>query len=98
MKQKIAIAALAAASLACGAAYAEDAVTFPARDEAWLKEGTFPNIENLRKMMPGLSKNQVYALLEEPHFSEGFFGVRKWNYIFNFRTGKGMSTSPANTR
>jgi len=25
----------------------------------------------------------------EPHFSEGFFGVRKWNYIFNFRTGKG---------
>ena len=89
MKQKIAIAALAAASLACSAAYAGDAVTFPDRDEAWLKEGTFPNIENLRKMMLGLSKNQVYALLEEPHFSEGFFGVRKWNYIFNFRTGKG---------
>ena len=71
-------------------AHADDAaVTFPERDEAWLKEGTFPNVDNLRQMMPGLSKDQVYALLQEPHFSEGFFGVRKWNYIFNFRTGKG---------
>jgi outer membrane protein OmpA-like peptidoglycan-associated protein len=68
---------------------ASEAVVFPARDDAWLKGGTFPNVVNLRQIMPGLSKNQVYALLQEPHFSEGFFGVRKWNYIFNFRTGKG---------
>lgn len=82
-------AALTTALLLSATANAADAVPFPERDEAWLKEGTFPNLENLRKMMPGLSKNQVYALLEEPHFSEGFFGVREWNYIFNFRTGKG---------
>ncbi|WP_211467420.1 OmpA family protein [Collimonas silvisoli] len=68
---------------------ADDAVEFPDRSKAWLKEGTFVNLDNLRQMMPGLSKSQVSALLEKPHFSEGIFHVRKWNYIFNFRTGKG---------
>ncbi|AIY41689.1 Outer membrane protein A precursor [Collimonas arenae] len=64
-------------------------VKFPDADSASLKEGTFVNIDNLRQVIPGLSKNQMYALLQEPHFSEGVFGVRQWNYIFNFRTGKG---------
>ena len=81
--------ALITVLLLSAAANAADAVPFPERDDAWLKEGTFPNVENLHKMMPGLTKTQVYALLQEPHFSEGFFGVREWNYIFNFRTGKG---------
>ncbi|WP_175948830.1 hypothetical protein [Burkholderia pyrrocinia] len=27
----------------------------------------------------GAAKGPVYALLQEPHFSEGFFGARKWN-------------------
>ncbi|MEO6917494.1 MAG: OmpA family protein [Collimonas sp.] len=67
----------------------DDAVKFPDRDSASLKEGTFVNIDNLRQVGPGLSKSQMYALLQEPHFSEGVFGVRKWNYIFNFHTGKG---------
>ncbi|NTZ83609.1 outer membrane protein assembly factor BamE [Burkholderia metallica] len=62
---------------------------FPDRNSAWIKEGTFPNVNNVRQVMPGLSKNQVYALIQEPHFSEGVFGVHVWNYIFNFRTGHG---------
>jgi OmpA-OmpF porin, OOP family len=62
---------------------------FPARSTAWLKEGTFPNVENLRKIRAGMSKNQLYALIDKPHFSEGLFGPKQWNYIFNFRTGKG---------
>lgn len=70
-------------------AAASDAVTFPERQSAWLPEGTFINVESLRRVAPGLSKTQMYALLQEPHFSEGVFGVRQWNYIFNFRTGKG---------
>ncbi|VVE45265.1 OmpA family protein [Pandoraea soli] len=64
-------------------------VAFPDRDRAWLKEGTFVNVENLRQMAPGLNKTQVYALLKEPHFDEGVIGVRVWNYIFDFRTGHG---------
>ena len=62
---------------------------FPDKASATLKEGTFANIENLRKMIPGLTKPQVYDLVGPPHFSEGVFNVRQWDYIFNFRTGKG---------
>nr|WP_230963017.1 outer membrane protein assembly factor BamE [Burkholderia stagnalis] len=62
------------------------AVVFPDRSTAWLKEGTFPNVENLRQVEPGLTKEQVYALIREPHFDEGLFGVHVWNYIFNFHT------------
>ncbi|MGF6766141.1 OOP family OmpA-OmpF porin [Paraburkholderia sp. GAS33] len=69
---------------------ANGAVGFPERSSAWLKEGTFVNVDNLRQVGPGLTKNQVYALLQEPHFSEGVFGVHVWNYIFNFRTGHGQ--------
>lgn len=66
-----------------------DAVQFPPKSAATLKEGTFANVDNLRQMIPGLTKTQVYDLLGPPHFSEGLFGVRQWDYIFNFRTGKG---------
>ncbi len=66
-----------------------DAVQFPQKSSATLKEGTFANVDNLRQMIPGLTKTQVYDLLGAPHFREGLFGVRQWDYIFNFRTGKG---------
>ena len=79
----------AAPSAANGNGAAQSAVTFPARDSASLKEGTFVNLDNLRQMIPGMTKTQVYDLLGPPHFSEGVFGVRTWNYIFNFRTGNG---------
>lgn len=62
-------------------------VSVPERRGAWLEEGTFVNAHNLGKVMPGLSKDQVYDLLGVPHFKEGIAGVREWNYLFNFRTG-----------
>ena len=48
--------------------------------------GTFPNLDNLRQVRAGLTKNQIIALIGAPHFNEGFVGVREWNYLFNFRT------------
>ena len=49
------------------------------------KGGTFPNLRNLRQMRAGLNKQQVSDLIGYPHFSEGVWGVREWNYVFNFR-------------
>ncbi|HEY0199096.1 MAG TPA: OmpA family protein, partial [Rhodanobacter sp.] len=33
----------------------------------------------------GMNKQQIMQLIGAPHFSEGIWGVREWNYLFNFR-------------
>ncbi|MGJ7498321.1 OmpA family protein [Variovorax sp. RT4R15] len=69
-------------------------VVFPSiDDDAWLKEGTFPNLDNLRAVAPGVTKDQLYDLLGRPHFREGLAGPREWDYIFHFRKpGGGVTT------
>ncbi|WP_267224035.1 OmpA family protein [Dyella silvae] len=49
------------------------------------KGGTFPNRDNLLQIHAGLGKPQLADLVGFPHFSEGVWGVREWNYVFNFR-------------
>ena len=68
-------------------------VVFPdiGRD-ATQPEGTFPNLDNLRAVGAGLTKDQLYDLLGRPHFHEGLFAVREWDYVFNFRSGGGVTT------
>ena len=66
--------------------------SFPTLDYATTAEGSFPNVDNLRMLEPGMTKNQVYALVGSPHFHESVFHVRVWNYLFHFRTeGKAVS-------
>jgi len=79
--------------IAAGNVTAEEISTkFPDPSSAYLKEGTYVSIENLRNVGPGLTKNQMYQLLGPPHFHEGIFKVRVWNYIFNFRQGDSAVT------
>jgi len=85
----LAVAGGCASTTGSPAASAEHSVNFPDMGRAWLKNGTFVDVEQLRRIGPGMSKNQVRELISYPHFSEGLFGPREWNYIFNFRTGKG---------
>lgn len=47
--------------------------------------GTFPEIDHLRELHAGLNKQQISQLIGWPHFEEGVWGVREWNYVFNFR-------------
>ena len=85
-------AALAAAAGCSGNRRADagaGAVEFPDPARATMPEGSFVNVENLRKLAPGLTKPQLYALLGAPHFNEGVFGVRRWNYVFDFRKADG---------
>lgn len=94
----ILLAVVAAAGLAgCGTVshgVANDgrsagALVFPDPATATLPGGTFVNLDNLRQVAPGMSRDQLYDLLGRPHFHEGAFGVREWDYIFDFRTGDG---------
>jgi OmpA-OmpF porin, OOP family len=91
----IALAALALALAACGNVshnVAKDGrsagqMVWPAPTDTtpMHKGGTFPNLANLRQVRAGLNKQQVSDLIGYPHFSEGVWGVREWNYVFNFR-------------
>lgn len=58
---------------------------FPALKDASRTEGSYVNVENLRKVVPGLTKPQLYELIGLPHFSEAMFNVREWDYIFKFQ-------------
>ncbi|MBL5886367.1 OmpA family protein [Lelliottia aquatilis] len=57
---------------------------FPEQSTAVREEGSFVNIDNLKQMRAGLSKSQVYELIGTPHFKEGIFRVKEWDYIFHF--------------
>ena len=61
-------------------------VVFPKMDQARHKQGIAPNGENLKKIQPGMSKQDLYYLLGPPHFRE-MFSAREWDYIFKFRQG-----------
>lgn len=47
--------------------------------------GSWPNWDNVRMIERGMNKDQIYNLIDRPHFAEGFFGVREWDYVFNYR-------------
>lgn len=53
-------------------------------------KGTFPTADELAQIKAGMTKDQFYKLLGRPHFNEGMFNVREWDYVFHFHTpGKG---------
>lgn len=76
-----------AAVMLGGCATAESPPKFPDPQSATLSGGTFVNVNNLRNVGPGLTKDQMYDLLGPPHFHEGIVAVHVWNYLFNFRRG-----------
>ncbi|GFZ87695.1 OmpA family protein [Dyella caseinilytica] len=49
------------------------------------KGGTFPDPAAVRAVQADMNKQQIAQLIGYPHFEEGVWGVREWNYVFNFR-------------
>lgn len=49
------------------------------------KGGTFPDVSRLQQIHAGMNKKQVMDLVGPPHFHEGAWGVREWNYLFHIR-------------
>ena len=63
-------------------------VLFPELNKAWRHNGaygTFPDLADLRKVVPGVTKQQLYAMFGPPHFAEGLSSVRVWDYIFQLQ-------------
>ncbi|WP_024889230.1 OmpA family protein [Luteimonas huabeiensis] len=97
----LAASALAIALSACGTRHVSRDITpegvagevvFPDPDSAVLAQGTFPNLDDLRAVGAGVTKDQLYQALGRPHFREGLIGVREWDYLFHFRTPEGVKT------
>lgn len=87
MKSIISIAALLA--LAGCASSGGSHAGFPDVSKANPAGGAYVNLDDLRQYNEGMSKQQLYRLLGTPHFNEGMWGVRKWNYVFNLRPALG---------
>jgi len=69
-----------------------DKPVWPDPAKASFTNGSYPNLDSLRLVGSGMTKDQLYNLLGRPHFSEGFAGVHEWDYLFHFRTPKGDVT------
>lgn len=98
IKQFVSVATLLAALgglAACGSVshdIARDGSTagklvWPAPNKAtpMHKDGTWPTIASLRQIQSGMNKRQLIELIGPPHFTEGFWGVHEWNYVFHLR-------------
>lgn len=87
MNRKWTVLALLATLTACGKGNVREEFPDPAR--AYPAGGTYVNLDNLRQYAPGMNKSQIQELLGTPQFNEGLWGVRNWNYVFNFRRSVG---------
>ncbi|MGY4879696.1 OmpA family protein [Vreelandella aquamarina] len=67
----------------------EEDTRFPDLESTYLETGDFIDPDSVLRISQGQHKDQVRRLLNHPHFSEGIFNVREWDYAFNFYTGEG---------
>ncbi len=65
-----------------------DKLDWPKIEDAYQEEGIFPNMSNLENISKGMSKEELYYLIERPHFSE-MNGADEWNYIMKFKKHDG---------
>lgn len=93
LQKNIWAVAAAAGLLMVGAAHARstaDNLVWPDVDNSYQSEGDFIAPQSVLRVKAGVStKDEVRLLLNNPQFSEGYFGEREWDYIFNFYTGNG---------
>ena len=55
--------------------------SFPEPDKTYVKAVQRYDASQINRLGIGLNKNQVRFIMGNPHFSEGLFFVRTWNYL-----------------
>lgn len=61
------------------------APAFPEISSAIRSEGSYVSLEDISKVKAGMTKANIYEIIGVPHFKEGVFGVKEWDYILHFK-------------
>lgn len=69
----------------------KDEVTFPDPKKSIYKKALNVNLENIRKIETGMSKDEIRKLIGTPHFAAGLAYVVEWDYLFNLKEKAGDS-------